>query len=984
MGLQNTDMAQAENAHVLVINQDCETDQLLVSLCRNGKKWLSPVGWTDQQKVTLLDCRSVAGTTEIDIPAEFARDIKPGDMLTLKCSELDLEKEIIWEESNIIPRADISKAVSGGIAGSLLSRFISSKDAGAEDTRSEVERRAEDAHRAAETYKAKMEAASAAKDDAQRKALEAARRAEEALKAEADRIAEMERAAKAFEEAERLEQDELRRVEEERLAEEMRLAEEARRIEAARKREERTRFEAERKAALERYITALDVTQNEEKRLKDRLGRLEADARDLSKRNAEQQAELVKSKEILAKKEGTVKTRRNSFEKVQSDLTLLSSDVSGLQFQTEALTTDKQALSMRLAQADADYIQAQKEAEEAIARADIKRSDLEIVRLEDSDMSARLGSLTEAFESQSRKVSDTAVKTQQLQSKFETAQAALMQTSLDVDAMERDQEALTEVDQTLRLEMEATQQAIEDTQARETAHQAAITHLEAGGRPDEVEDIAYDSPTLKTDLDAVSPEWEDSEKTSGRFFGRMRRNFKREADPEISIAVEDVADVKMEADSSENAPFPATIPQETTPQIDDITADVIEAEIEVESFFRRNSTSLIAIGAIIGGIAIIGGGYALNKATPQKLAVKSSMPTPTQVASAVTIIDPAMAPVIETPKVETISEAEKVAALELPVMAIPNLLPVGDSQATAKPAAKKTIAKKPVIQKPVVKTASIAAQSAPAKPARNYPELTKDVQTRLTALGFYTGPVNGLQTTETKTAIKEYKTIYDLAVDETISGVFLTSLKKTERLREEALTVPVAAPVITELVVETPAVQIAEAAPTIVLYDTLAAVPVTPVATDILPASSPNIAEAAPEVTPLYSLPIDAPPAIAEPEVTQVASAPVIAAPATAPVVENVIVEAKETKAARAKYPKAAERRDYYVDVAITVAYNIGVEGMVSDITILSNDHSGRFNEEFEKEAKRAVQRLRYSPQTVNGEPVAVTGKTKRIVFRAE
>ena len=498
---------------------------------------------------------------------------------------------------------------------------------------------------------------------------------------------------------------------------------------------------------------------------------------------------------------------------------------------------------------------------------------------------ARLGSLTEELESQSRKVSDTAVKTQQLQSKFETAQAALTQTSLDVDAMQQGQDALAEADQTLRLEMEATQQAIEDTQAREAAHQAAITHLEAGGRPDEVEDIAYDSPSLKTDLDAVSPDWEESEKTSGRFFGRMRRNFKREADPEISIAVEDVADAKMEADSSENAPFPATIPpatisKEITPQIDDVAADVIEAE----SFFRRNNASLIAIGAVIGGIAILGGGYALNKATPQKLEVKSSTPVPTQVASAVTTIDPVKAPaitpvieapaierpavetaaakapviekavaatpVIETPKIETISEAEKVAALELPIMVIPNLLPVGGSQAAAlavKAKIAKPVAKKPVAQKPAVKAAPIAAQPALAKTAKNYPELTTDVQTRLTALGFYTGPINGLQTTDTKTAIKEYKTIYDLPVDEAISGEFLSSLKKTERLREEALS----APIIDLPAEETPAVQIADAALTIELYDTLPAVPVTPVVTDSLPASQPNTApEATPETAP--------------------------------------------------------------------------------------------------------------------------------------
>ena len=62
-------------ASILVIDQGCDNDQLLVSLSKNGAKWLSPVGWTDQQKVALLDCRSNGERTEIDIPAEFTRDI---------------------------------------------------------------------------------------------------------------------------------------------------------------------------------------------------------------------------------------------------------------------------------------------------------------------------------------------------------------------------------------------------------------------------------------------------------------------------------------------------------------------------------------------------------------------------------------------------------------------------------------------------------------------------------------------------------------------------------------------------------------------------------------------------------------------------------------------------------------------------------------------------------------------------------------------
>jgi len=53
-------------------------------------------------------------------------------------------------------------------------------------------------------------------------------------------------------------------------------------------------------------------------------------------------------------------------------------------------------------------------------------------------------------------------------------------------------------------------------------------------------------------------------------------------------------------------------------------------------------------------------------------------------------------------------------------------------------------------------------------------------------------------------------------------------------------------------------------------------------------------------------------------------------------------------------------------------------------MSITSNDHSGRFNESFEKEAMKAVKKLKFAPKTVNGEAVVTTGNMKRIVFRAE
>jgi len=234
VGIQGANIGELAGASVLVIDQTCENSQLLISLCRNGKDWLSPIGWTEKQKITLLDCRSIDGKTEIDIPAEFAKTLVAGDKLLLKCSELDFTQELIWEAQNFQTRPVVDTSAAGLTSG-FLSRFKSPKPMDITDSKSEAQRRAEDADRAAESYRVKMEAATAAKEEAQRKALEAARDAEAALKMEAERIAEMERAAKAFEEAERLKQDELRRVEEERRIEEARLAEEARRIEEAKK-----------------------------------------------------------------------------------------------------------------------------------------------------------------------------------------------------------------------------------------------------------------------------------------------------------------------------------------------------------------------------------------------------------------------------------------------------------------------------------------------------------------------------------------------------------------------------------------------------------------------------------------------------------------------------------------------------------------------------------------------------------------------------
>lgn len=983
---------------VLVIEQSCENDQLLVSICRNDSQWLSPVGWKDQQKVTLLDCRSAQGKTEISIPEPFAKDIQAGDTLILRCSELDLEQEIVWTEADSL--REVVETSSPAILqnGGLFSRFKAAKAEPILEQKSEAERRADDADRAAQNFKAKMEAATAAKEEAQRKALEAARQAEAALKMEADRIAEMERAAKAFEEAERLKQDEMRRVEEERRAEEERLAEEARRIEAARKREIEAKIAAERKAALERYETALDMTHNEEARLKDRLERLKSDAAELEERNFAQVSKLATLRKDLIKTETTVETRRSVYEKNNAKLEKANAELLETQEQVQIRETDSQAIAARLLQADTDYHQAQKDAEDAIARAEHKRLELEAIFAEESDVKERIQNLSTAVDVKREAFSDITVKTQKLQSKFEKAQADLNQTTLDIATLEQDQLANADADQSLRLEIEATQQAIEDTQDREVHHRKAIAHLEAGGDPVEVTDIVFDPSKYNSAASQGGIETagnftyagEDDAGFADRILGRVRSTFAREKDPEISI---DIDDKPLEDFDS-----------------------VLLAGVETSpGFIRRHGTSLMAVGAVMGGLAILGGGYAINQSVSKpNLQVKSSQPVPNQVASAVVKIEaPAMplpdepAAIAERVEPEAIKadvlEAEITPLNPLPkkeasaevhkdnfAFELPDMMPKAVPEKTNIPAPRKKTsdeAKSGDVKIETVKKAELTTPASvedkfiplpetvetEAETLKYYPEVTKDIQTRLANLGLYSGAVDGDMGAETTEAIETFRVLFSNAALERTQANLLNELQRVQHEQNKSQPLQPKNPT-----------QLASVKPSNVVYDILPAVPSLPVDVEVLEivTETPDIFE--PVTTPITEAPVINDTAISEPVIVKEASAPVKVEVAPTPVIEDVIVPAKLLKNAGASYPRKAEQRGYFVDVAIIVAYDIDAEGKVTNMSITSNDHSGRFNESFEKEAMKAVKKLKFAPKTVNGEAVVTTGNMKRIVFRAE
>jgi len=76
----------------LRIKKLINSDQLLVKLCRNDKEWLSPSGWVTSEKSTLLECKADKKASLVEIPAQFAKTLKPGDHLSLICLDTEYPK----------------------------------------------------------------------------------------------------------------------------------------------------------------------------------------------------------------------------------------------------------------------------------------------------------------------------------------------------------------------------------------------------------------------------------------------------------------------------------------------------------------------------------------------------------------------------------------------------------------------------------------------------------------------------------------------------------------------------------------------------------------------------------------------------------------------------------------------------------------------------------------------------------------------------
>ncbi len=975
-------LTQAAGKPAFILDRLCDRSQILVTVCRNGKQWLSPVGWVDGQKGTLLDCRPAAEQTEILIPDDYAAQISAGDELHISCYELEFEQDIVWAAP------EVEVAAAGGV-GALLGRLRAPKAATPiAEPMSDSAKRAAELQREADEIRARVETAKVAQEKAHQRALDMARQAEEARKAEDARIAEMEQAKQALKAAEESRRAELREIEEARRAEaairaeEARLAEEARKLEQARAQQAALR---EQRAAL---AASMDDIKAEARAAKDQEAQLVATLSAVTD-EADTIAAQYKTIEDNAAEESKNRLElQRSLATAQSETDALAGKAKAAQAYIDDFRRRAGVLTDAADKAQNEWQEAQRIAEEAAARAAGLKKAAKQAEAARDDIQAQTEAANQEHQAVATALNAAQKAGQEAELRFNAA-------SRKVSDLEAELLKTSEADQGVRARqtdirgrLAHAQAQVSAAKARKVAAQKAISIIDAGGDQDAV------NAALKTadaDIDRAPAEPQSPPPTAGvsrkRF--KIRRRAAALAATPSAVLTAGETDVDAEADGVALEPASDSKPASTA---------IAFANDEDSSHDLRR-----ALYAGVAAIAVVGiTGFGVSKMwtasaeIPAKTApqiaqapevtvnVETLTPAPVTDAPALEeaiVIAPAAPIIAPEPEMKNkVAEPKAAAAAVIP--AIPGLVPTGGALKNAKAAAavKLAAATKPAPARKAVKTDKTAAVIAPkpkpaavkapakavAKPKPPAPEQTraflevrKDVQTRLSDLGFYTGEIDGLAGGRTDRAVIEFKTLFGLPQNSAISGAFLNALKSASAADQQAKSEPA---------VVMPAPVYSAPEPIYVAVQASTAEPV-----DTAPApqiTAPVIA--APVITPEPSTPV------------QVASLePIAPAPVAAPV--DTIIDAKRLKGIAGAYPKRAIQRGFYDTIAVSINYDVSPKGEVINAKISALEPTPRrYAAEFEKAGLKAVSGQKFAPKTVNGEPVASTGHNSRITFRTQ
>ncbi len=977
-------LTQSTDNRALILDRLCDRSQILVTVKRNGASWLSPVGWVDSQKGTLLDCRPAGEKTEILIPEDYAAQIETGDKLHISCYELEFEQSLIWT-------ANAPQPAAGAVSG-LLGRLRRPKASASEPELSDTAKRAAELQREADEIRARVEAAKAAQEQAHQRALDAARLAEEARKAEDNRIAEMEQAKRALKEAEEARREELREIEEARRAEAARRAEEARLAEEARKLEEARRKQAVLREQRSQILASLDELAAQEDLAKAKASQLTLSAEQvaLASEKAAKQAGRAQAKQAEEAKDHAA---------LQQDLTAAVSKADNLKARADKAQThvkefsaSADKLSKTLLESKTDWEAADLAAKEAARRAADLKSVMDKAHASHANMLKQVSAAKQEMASAAEVLKSA-------QSESAKAQLRLNEAEQRMAALKNDAETYVAAEQEaaarhaeVRAQLGQVEHELAVVKARRTAANDAVALIDTGADIDGVR-AALKGDDVPAPPTLAPPETQPLR--SRRFKGRRR------------------------------AAAAASAPAAVLKQSDDSGAQVVKLEPKPKSFANDEDSShdlRRALYAGVAAIAVVGiTGFGVSKlwtasaevpaktvvAKPQAPEVTADVKAVIEAAAEPKSVEAAITPAetsdADKPNItkEALSTETADAALKSDVRDLANLeaavktpneantrepvtlaagaeaTPITAKKAAISPektAPKKTAAKQARVsasKKSVTapKKATVKTPVADPQPAKTpaYEALTKEVQTRLQDLGFYAGAIDGKAGGQTDKAIIEFKTLFGLKSDNKISGEFLNALKTAGREVRQAAILTVA-PASQAAPAQLPALNPAPVQPVI-----MQALP--PVQTAIAEPAAPAPVIAAPQLTPQPAQPVD------------VASLTPIAAPTVEaqPLIADTVVEAKRLNGISGAYPSRAINRGFYDAVAVLMTYDVSPTGRVTNVQVTGLEPMPRrFAKYFERAGIDAVKGQRFSPKTVNGEPVASIGHESRLNFQVQ
>lgn len=1049
MAQQESQMEQLSGTSNLRINRPFKSDQLLVKLSRNGKEWLSPVGWVKDEKGTLLDCRSDGKTTIVEIPGEFAKKLKAGDTLSLSNPETRFQAELLWGQT-------FPKKANGVAAPAKVAAGAAALATGGL-TIAETEKRARDAEKAAADYRAKMEAAAKAREDAQAAALEAARKADEALKAEAARITEMEQAAKAFEEAEKLRLDEQRRLDAERRLAEERKAEEARLAEEARVKAEAARLKQERSEARKFFKSEIETIKSEKTRLSTLLTHQEEKVAATELEISKTDKRLNKLENSLSRSEKTELDYQTSLKSETAKLGEIKTRQDALLVEAQEIEKGHEKLFKRLEKADMAYQKARKEADAAQARAAESLAALDTVKTESKLAIDRKDTIAAESDRLNQKAMEQKSSIQTVNTALKTSSELLESERNDVTTSRKLRESLDKSLVDVRTDIAKTQDDLGQIQKRMTEKRSALRQLEELESSAEIRQLRKGSTVIpamkvketvaKTDKPkqpimtskAKKPDVKPSATEEPGFFGRLfRRGDKADINPP-KPAIAPAITSKPAVSKPDAKPAKAKAVKIETPEI---KGPVVKKNLGAGEGRGYRLNNWLLLGVAVTGMAVLGTAAALTAKTPAVTTAKKSRPTiqnPVQLAStspdlkAISLDSAAGTP---EPEITPLKSEALVSGFEPSIELKPDAKPV-QKEAALKPVAnleapapkpktgksakvspakasppkirsaktRPAIKAKPAASKPVIK-------AKPAASTVDYTQITRGAQENLVKMGLYNGEINGLQTVETQAAIRQFKSIFGLPVNNELTEEFVNRLNEIttgSTPSEPASDVAELSVLPQTLTPSTPVdikpepvqapVQYAENTGTIVFSETAQninpsleqsigsdriaayeAVPTTAIANPYTVAPSSDE-----PAKPSYEA-VDPQPSSPQPSTVQTAALITpTPGPATAPV-EDTIIPAKIIKAAKINYPSRALRDEKYYDVKVVVSYDVLADGKVANSRVMSIDYDGddKYRSSFEKAAIKAVERQRFAPRTINGTAEIEKDRSTAISFKSE